>query len=117
MIISETQQQNILAPKVSRTKVFKKFWKMCIGELSSLADLMLLLLGLLLSGNALHLSCSPPLCSIGCRFHPILLEILLNVKHIARQLNPSKKLFKVIIHLNDHPRVIWVGNILLRIKV
>ncbi|KAJ6866411.1 hypothetical protein NC652_037839 [Populus alba x Populus x berolinensis] len=66
--MSSTMEQS--TSEVSRTKIFKKFWKMCIGQV-----------------------CCPSLCSVGSWLHPIHLEILLNVKHITRQFNPSKELF------------------------
>lgn len=89
--MSSTMEQS--TSEVSRTKIFKKFWKMCIGQVSDLSDPMLLVLDLFLWGNALKLVCCPPLCSVGSWLHPIHLEILLNVKHITRQFNPSKELF------------------------
>ena len=86
---------------------------MGIGKLRSLADFTLLLLRLGLGRNALNLSCTPPLCSVGSRLHSILLKILFYINHITRQFNTAEKLFQVIIHLNVHFGVVRVGNVFL----
>ena len=63
--------------------ILEELRKMCIGELGPLADLLLLFLRLWFRGR--HVLCiGSPLCSVGSRLHPILLQILFNIEHITR---------------------------------
>lgn len=97
--------------------MLEEFGKMSIRKLGPLADLVLLLLRLGLGRHAMNLRSSPPLSSVCSRFHPILLKIPLNIKHITGELNPPKQLFQIVINSDICFGIIWVCYVLLRIKI
>ena len=103
--------------RITILKILEELWKVGIRELGSLADFMLLLLGLRLGGNSMNLSHGPPLGSVCSMLHPILLQILLYIKHVTGKFNGSEELLEVIIHFDGHPGIIWISNVLLWIKV
>lgn len=84
--------------RVGHIQGLEKLGEVGIGELGPPADLApLLRLGL--GSDTVDLRHGPPLGRVGRGLHPVLLQLFLDVDHVARELDTTEQQLQLVVHL------------------